>query len=343
MKRRLYGKPFGDLMSIKQDFFTQNSEMLEMSAHQADALLRQPKRKVCKICHEPIEGDILYESQRMAYYLCPNCGHVNSAHEDTRDFEKAVYLEDDYEHNYSEKDRAAFIKRRDEIYIPKAQFLLNILNDRGIKNSDIHVLDDGAGSGYFVSALRLFHVDAKGIEISKAQVDFGNAMIGENVIAQADSAKILSVISGISSNVISFIGVLEHITNLDRVIEAVRSNSHIQYVYMSVPMFSLSCILEAANQDCYNRHAGGTHTHLFTDESLEYLAERMGFKALASWKFGSDIMDLYRMLCVKLAANGNEKLKGYFAKRFMPLMDSLQEVVDKGEFASEIHMILVRK
>ena len=338
-----YGKPIGDLMSIKQDFFTQNGKMLEMSSHQADALLRQPERKFCKICHSPIEGEPLYTSQRMSYYLCKKCGHLNSAHEDTADFEDAVYLEDSYEHNYSESDKAAYLNRRDEIYIPKAQFLLECLELQGLSRNAIHLLDDGAGSGYFVSALRLFQIDARGVEISKAQVEFANKMNGEKILTQSDSKKIISILSMTSCNVVSFIGVLEHIVNLDEVIDAIRKNQHIQYVYMSVPMFSLSCILEAANQDCYNRHAGGTHTHLFTDESLVFLAERLGFKQVSSWKFGSDIMDLYRMLCVKLENNGNGALKKYFQDRFRFLIDPLQEAIDRGEFASEIHLLLKRK
>ena len=113
-------------------------------------------------------------------------------------------------------------------------------------------------------------------------------MNGEKILTQSDSKKIISILSMTSCNVVSFIGVLEHIVNLDEVIDAIRKNQHIQYVYMSVPMFSLSCILEAANQDCYNRHAGGTHTHLFTDESLHQLvttpfrittsSDRMGYR-----------------------------------------------------------------
>ena len=331
-------------MKIKSDFFTRNKEMLEMSSRQADALLRQPERRFCKICHEPLGGEVLYHSQRMEYFLCKKCGHVNSRHEDTDDFAKAVYITDSYENNYSEDDKKKYAQRRDMIYIPKARFLIEELERDGLAKEDMKVLDDGAGSGYFVSALRKLGInDSAGIEISKAQVDFANAMNEEEILSQADPEKIEPVIRSTECNTVTFIGVLEHIINLDEILDAVRDNKNIRYIYFSVPMFSLSCIFEAAHQNCYNRHAGGTHSHLFQDSSIAYMAERIGFEKLSSWKFGSDMMDLYRMICVCLEEGGNSGLKDVFSERFLPILDTLQKTVDESESASEIHMILKRR
>ena len=58
---RKYSKSVGDIIKIKSDFFEKNEEMLKLSAHQADALLAQPKRAVCKICHgKPLYGPLPY-------------------------------------------------------------------------------------------------------------------------------------------------------------------------------------------------------------------------------------------------------------------------------------------
>ncbi len=343
MKNRKYGKPLGDIVAIKSDFFEHNDDMLKLSGHQADALLIQKKRENCKICHTPIEGEPLYMSQRMEYYLCPVCGHVNSAHEDTDDFANRVYLEDSYEDNYSEEDREKYEKRLETIYIPKGEFLIGALKEDGLDKKDIKLLDDGAGSGYFVGAMRKLGVQAEGIEISSSQVKFANKMNGEEVLRQVDSPDIAGILKTTDANVLSFIGVFEHIINLDEILTAIRENKKIQYVFLSVPMFSMSCVFEASHQKCYNRHAGGTHTHLFSDTSLEFMADKMGFEELKSWKFGSDMMDLYRMLCVSLEQNDNKKLKDYFAPKFLKMIDELQLTVDKNEFASEIHLILKRR
>ncbi len=340
---RKYGKKLGNILAIKSDFFEQNEKMLEMSHRQADALLLQNKRTSCKICKNPISGEPLYKSQRMNYFLCPACGHLNSEYEDTDDFADRVYLVDTYENNYSEEDRERYENRLKAIYIPKAEYLLESLEGDGLEKKDIRLLDDGAGSGYFVKAARSLGIEATGIEISSPQVEFANKMNGEEILKQADSGSIPGLIRNTDANVLSFIGVMEHITDLDSVLEAIKANERIKYVYLSVPMFSMSCVFEASHQRCYNRHAGGTHSHLFSDSSLKYLADRMGFEELSAWKFGSDMMDLFRMLCVSLEQNGNSALKDYFAPKFTEMIDELQMVVDKHEFASEIHLILKRK
>ncbi len=345
---RKYSKSAGDIIKIKSDFFEKNEEMLKLSSHQADALLAQPKRTKCKICHAEIgEGtgqEVLYQSQRMRYFMCPCCGHVNSEYEDNEDFASRVYIDDDYLANYSESDRRKYEKRRDTIYIPKAKFLIDSLEKDGVKKKNIKILDDGAGSGYFVSALRKLGIEqADGIEISEPQVQFANTMNGEDVLTQVDAPDIASIIEKADVNVATFIGVLEHITNLDEVLDALKKNKKIKYIYFSVPMFSMSCFFEAAHQSCYNRHAGGTHTHLFTESSIKYMADSIGFEEYAVWKFGSDMMDLYRMICVSLDQNDNSNLREVFARKFLPMLDELQGVVDRHEEASEIHMIIKRK
>ncbi|MCR5775130.1 MAG: class I SAM-dependent methyltransferase [Lachnospiraceae bacterium] len=345
---RKYGKSVGEIIKIKSDFFEKNEEMLQLSAHQADSLLIQPKRTKCKICHgaigETAGQEVLYESQRMGYYQCPICGHINSAYEDNEDFASRVYIADDYLANYSEADRQKYEARRDTIYIPKARFLIDALEQDGIKKKDIKLLDDGAGSGYFVAALRQLGIEnVDGIEISEPQVQFANTMNGEDILTQVDAPDIASIIETADVNVATFIGVLEHITNLDEILGSIKNNKKIRYIYFSVPMFSMSCIFEAAHQNCYNRHAGGTHTHLFTESSLAYMAKSIGFEEYATWKFGSDMMDLYRMVCVCLDQNGNSRLREYFGNKFLPMIDELQETVDRHEEASEIHMIIKRK
>ena len=343
MQNKIYGKSVGEILKIKNDFFEHNDKMLELSGHQADALLRQPERRVCKICGEPISGERLYTSQRMDYFLCGKCGHVNSKYEDTEDFANAVYISDNYEYNYSEADKAAYLNRMENIYIPKARFLLESLNGWGLEKEDIKLLDDGAGSGYFVRACQELGIRALGIEISKAQVEFANRMADAEILRAVDSGDIAGIIEKADFNVLSGIGVFEHIINLDEILSAIQKNRNINFVYLSVPCFSMSCVFEAANQHCYNRHAGGTHTHLFSDQSLEFMADKMGFDVARTWKFGSDMMDMYRMLCVSLDQNGNSALKDYFAPKFLNMIDDLQLVVDRSEFASEVHAILRRK
>lgn len=335
-----YGKPFGNLNSMKRNFFDNNDGMLKMADEMADVLSKQPKREYCKICGSKLAAPLFY-SHNLGYIKCDKCNHLNSEFEDTNEFASKVYVEDDYSKNYSAPDKEGYEKRLNSIYVPKAEFLKESLAKDNFK--DINVLDIGAGCGYFVSALRRLNIPALGIEVSKNQVDYGNACAGENILTHVGLTDSISYIEKTDANVISAIGVLEHLIDLKENLKAIKNNKKIKYLYASVPMFSFSCAFEAANQECYNRHTGGTHTHLFTNESINYMAEEIGFEMAYEWRFGSDINDLYRFLTVMLSKNGNQEFASYFSDMFVPLMDKLQLVLDESEFSSEMHFILKRK
>lgn len=334
-----YGKPFGNLNSMKRNFFENNDGMLKMADDMAEVLSKQPKRTTCKICGAKLSAPLFY-SHGLGYIKCDECQHLNSEYCDTNEFASKVYVEDDYSKNYSAPDKEGYEKRLNSIYIPKAEFLKDSLKKEGL--NDISVLDIGAGCGYFVSALRRLDIPAVGIEVSKNQVEYGNACAGENILTHVGLSDSIDYIKNTESNVVSAIGVLEHLIDLKDNLQAIKDNKKIKYLYASVPMFSFSCAFEAANQHCYNRHTGGTHTHLFTNESIAYMAKEMGFEMAYEWRFGSDINDLYRFLTVSLSKNNNEDFASYFSDKFVPLMDKLQLILDESEFSSEMHFILKR-
>lgn len=340
--KKKFSKPFGNLNSLKKSFFENNDGMLDMADGMADVLLMQPKRTKCKICGAKL-GDKLFISHRIGYIECPECGHLNSECEDTDDFANAVYIEDDYSKNYSAADKDSYIKRRDMIYIPKAEYLRDCLKHEGLEAEDVNILDVGAGCGYFVSAARSLGMKANGIEVSDSEVSYCNKINGEDILTHIGLTDSIDHIRNTDANVVTAIGVLEHLVHLDENIEAIKANKNIKYVFASVPMFSFSSCFEVAFANGYNRHTGGTHTHLFTNESVGKMAERMGFEIAYEWRFGSDINDLYRFLMVSMQKNNNAEFSQYFSEKFIPLMDELQQVIDKSEFSSELHFILKRR
>ena len=135
--KKKYSKPFGDLNTLKTSFFVNNDGMLDMADGMADVLLMQPKRTTCKICGAKL-GKPLYHSHRIGYIECEKCGHLNSECEDTDDFASKVYVEDDYSKNYSAVDRDSYIRRRDMIYAPKAEYLRDCLKHEGLDAEDEH-------------------------------------------------------------------------------------------------------------------------------------------------------------------------------------------------------------
>ena len=293
-----YGKPFGNLNSMKKNFFENNDGMLNMAAEMADVLKKQPLREYCKICGSKLNAP-LFKSHGLRYIKCDKCNHLNSEYADTNEFASKVYVEDDYSKNYSSKDRSEYDKRMNLIYVPKAQFLKDSLAKDEV--SSVKLLDIGAGCGYFVAASRKLGMEAFGIEVSENQVNYGNAMMEKKpgeVLSFVGLHDSIDYIKNTDANVVSAIGVLEHLINLEENLDAIKGNESIKYLYASVPMFSFSCAFEAAFPECYNRHMGGTHTHLFTNASIKEMAEKLGFEIAYEWRFGSDINDLYRFLTV---------------------------------------------
>ena len=123
------------------------------------------------------------------------------------------------------------------------------------------------------------------------------------------------------------------------ILGAIKQNSNIHYLYFSVPLFSLTVFLEMVFDNCFHRHLGGAHNHLFTLDSIDYMCQEFGFEQIASWQFGTDIMDMYRMVRCSLDMQG-ERVKEMFDKKFLECSESLQKIIDERDFCSEVHMLV---
>ena len=326
-----YGKAMEDILNFKTDFFNKNIELLEESEKISEVYRRQPCRKTCKVCGGKLTSDIYFESHGIEYIKCKKCGQINGKYEDTIEYNKALYVDSDYGSNYRTGEYWDRVKK---VYLPKMQFLLESIKD---DIEEFSILDIGAGSGYFVATGKLSNIQIKGVEISSQQVEFGNRMIGEEKLQVIGEDQLLDIIINSEANVLSAIGVFEHLGNLKEVLQAISKNKNIRYVYCSVPMFSVSVLLEIMNQTCYNRQLGGGHTHLFTNSSVDYLCDELGWKCISSWRFGSDIMDLYRMLNVKVGQY--EELKQDIQQIDFKKLDEMQLLLDEMEISSEKHFI----
>jgi len=344
-----YGKSMADILAIKQNFFKNNDNLLLNNNDIAKLYSERPRRLHCKLCNMPLPSEIYFTSHNLEYYLCNCCGHINGKYIDDHIFTDAMYIGAKYGEQYKEPNINEYIKRVDSIYIPKVHFLTNTFDSLNIEYKSYKYLDVGAGSGYMVSALKKNDLLVNGIEVSDSQVIYGNKMLefitGEKdknrLLKTIEPENILNIISTADCDVVSFIGVLEHIYNLNEILNAIKINKNIKYLFFCVPMFSLSCIIEIAFPNVFNRHLGSGHTHLFSRESLEWMYSHYNFVKIAAWDFGTDIMDLYRSLVVTLTHNNaNKELIERIHNLFQENTDTLQMVIDKAHFCSETHIIV---
>ena len=139
-------------------------------------------------------------------------------------------------------------------------------------------------------------------------------------------------------NTVSMIGVLEHLTNPHEFLNSFKK-SKAEYLYISVPLFSLSVFLENSFQNVFPRQLSGGHTHLFTKKSIYKMAKKYKFKIIGEWWFGTDIADLYRSL-INTSEYTNEKIYLKEINKFLfKQIDELQNILDRGKLCSEVHLI----
>ncbi len=227
------------------------------------------------------------------------------------------------------------------IYLPKAEFLLEVLMSDGKDMEELSFTDFGAGSGYFVAALQKLNTDVKGYEISTSQVDFANVMLGQDLLSSFEPQDTKKMIDVVDSQVFSMIGVLEHLQEPREALTAIQNNDHIEYFYISVPLFSFSVFFEKLSPDIFSRQLSGGHNHLYTEQSIAYMCKEFGFELVGEWWLVSDIMYVYRHVEVMMRkTDSSDKMREMWQNSFGKIMDEMQLVLDTRHLSSEVHMVL---
>ena len=338
----VYSKNSGFYLDTKIDFFLNNHALIERAKTQNALYKMQPEKVRCKICETPLQNTIDLAQHGVEYKFCRDCGHLNGVHEDTRQFVEQLYIAgggEDYSKNYID---ANFLKRCEDIYFPKIDFLIST-----IPSADKSILDIGCGSGFFVYCALKRGIKATGIDVGTEMIEYGNDQIDHLMkvrpLGACQESEFSELISSATATIISAIGVIEHLREPHKFFSAFKS-SKAQYLYYSVPMFSLSVILENAFPNVFPRQLSGGHTHLFTESSIRRMNDMIGVGSIAEWRFGTDLMDLYRSLYMTLVSNFcSDHLIEHFENGFRSGIDDLQTVLDKRHFCSEIHVLTSKR
>lgn len=338
-----FGKSSGPLIADKQGFFLNNETLCAETRRIALLYAAQPRRTHCKCCNTRL-GAPSFTKNGIDYVLCERCGHLNGAHEDSDAFCAALYTDAggaSYAGTYSAADRDAYRRRVRDIYLPKAEFLRDALAERG-NASRLAYTDLGAGSGYFVAALRELGLErSRGFEVSEVQTALAERNLGAGAVQLLKMEDLLETAAVLDCDVVSMIGVLEHVQQPRRLLRALQHNKRIRYLFISVPLFSPSVFLEMAFPQVFPRHLSGGHTHLYTARSLEWTCAEFGMICAAEWWFGTDMVDLFRAVTIELERSSAIKDKsGLWPNMFGPAIDDVQLALDKRKLASEVHMLL---
>lgn len=338
-----YSKSQSGIVKKTNDYSARNddlrAECLRINEHYA----LQPRRLDCKNCLGKL-GEAEFASFGCSYAMCPRCGHLNGLFEDTEAFLEHLYNEsgganygNDFDTDYDDRCR--------DIYLPKLEFLLQVLQESPVSSSATNsptVLDVGCGAGHFIRACELKGIQAAGLETSASLIELSRRQLRHSTVDYCSIEGIYSAIESSSRDVTSMIGVLEHLREPRRALQAF-VESRASALFISVPLFSLSAFIEHAHGDVFPRQLGGAHTHLYTEESLRYMAEEFGLAIVGEWWFGADMQDIFRTLVVKSSDRNSPRYFEALSKYFRNHLDELQAVLDRNRCCSEVHMVFRRK
>lgn len=332
MKIIKFSKSYKSLLKIKKNFYIDNTSNLKLVKKINQFYKKQTKRNNCKNCNTKLNKPI-FKNFDIDYISCSRCGHLNGSYEDTNKFVEWLYSKDDGE-NYSYNYSKNFNLRVKNIYKPKVKFLKKVLKKK------INLLDLGSGAGHFVRACEMLNINAMGLEPSKKLCLIGNKFLKKNKLIHKDMESMNNYIEKSETfNVISMISVLEHLQKPNHIIKSI-IKSKIEYIYLCVPLFSFSVLIENSFKNVFPRHLAGAHTHLYTEKSLKFLAKKFDLEIIGEWWFGTDIADLYRSLLIT-STNYNTKKYNFFLKKYLfNHLDEIQNILDKKKMCSEVHMVL---
>ena len=330
-----FSKTYKNLISIKEDFYKNNIINLKSQIKINHEYKKNPIRIICKICSKKTLHKFI-ESFSIEYSLCSKCSHVNGKYEDTKKFNKKLYSSDQGK-NYSRNYLKNYSARVKNIYIPKVDFL------RSVIKKNIQVMDIGCGGGHFLKALELRKINSVGYETSKTLSNLGKGKLKKNKIYNSNFSDIYKIVKkNLDFNTVSLLEVLEHLTDPHSLLNAFKK-SKAEYLYISVPTFSLSVFLENSFTGVFPRQLSGGHTHLFTDKSIKFIAKKYNLSIVGEWWFGTDIADLYRSLINSGKILNKKIYLKEINRKLFSVLDDLQSILDKNKICSEVHLVLKKK
>lgn len=349
MKRYFYHKPYhSDFLNIKSNFVSDNDNLRQTEEVDASVLRSRPLRTNCIVCDEPATSawNVGFTKNNIDYIVCPVCTHLQSLYQADDAFQSYIFEQNDYTqttYKNTSESAEAIDRRISAIDKPKALYILDQIRNHDLLSSNTSILDIGCGSGYMIRALRdIGFSEVAGCDYSSEQLDNARKLCPDTALFQTDNTTIHQVISSISPNVAILIGSLEHFTVPRDLIKTLGDMQSIEMLIISVPTFSLSTFIEGVSRATWSRQLSSSHTHLFTETSLDHLLGANAFRPVSSWFYGQDALDLVRHLLFDSECTPpfRSKINDSFN---IHLLNDLQSVIDRHKLSSEIMTVYTRQ
>ncbi|KKQ57702.1 MAG: Methyltransferase type 12 [Parcubacteria group bacterium GW2011_GWA2_38_13] len=301
-------------------FYKNMLELHEKLMVKFKSAIKPNEQFVCLLCQSD-QKKLFLEYRGYSLFECSRCGLVSP----NIDFQK-VKDQDIYE------DEAYYLDTRREIldtyeyrkntYAPER--LKYILEKTKLDVNQINLLDVGCGPGYFIEHLKSMGIKYKGLELT----DYLVTICNERSLSVAKT-ELKDEPDG-AYNVITMYDVLEHVSNpltLFRDLHKKLADTGFVVAY-SPHIHSIAFYLLKEKQ---NTLYPFQHIAFYDAKSLQYVAEKTGFKVHSINFFGLDVIDYF---CYRMYADNCDYLEKF--KEFMPVM---QAIIDKMNLSNHIRVI----
>ena len=251
------------------DVKKENYELLE----QYRDLIKKYDDFICLLCNSN-KGKIYLEWKEE--YLLVKCDNCNVISANINECIDNLYDDDGHYERSAEMIAKNYEYRKATFGIERYNYCIK---RQSLNSSKINVLDIGSGFGYFLSVLNDKGVKNKGLEIDPLSVNYSKD-IGLNVSNTSIDKELDS-----SYELIVMFDVLEHLYNpMDFCTEVSKKIKKNGYLIAYTPnIHSIGFELMDSKQNLLHPFQ---HVCFYNEESLKYLADKIGFEIISIDYFG---------------------------------------------------------
>ncbi len=337
---RKYSKDSSDVENETFAWIESDSELLKKHKDLLKGAVYSSAQIDCIVCNKSLKNSDNFKHREVDYKICKICNHIQAS-------QVLKNKDPDFDEIYPEISSEAWNSRRDRIYLPKLDWILDSFKNLGLHDQmkSSSWLDLGSGAGYFLDSLKKRGIDNFiGIEEDPQLIDRANKKLNSEVIFSSDKSP--ELIMDESVGIITSWFVLEHLFQPWDVLDLISAKEKGAYFAFSVPTFGFSSLLENISSDHAARSLDGlVHRQIYTDRSITYLLNKMRYTKISEWVFGQDALDLKRMILSNLSKKTLSETDTFsdIKEKIGNLIDPIQEAIDKNHFSDSRHILSIKE
>jgi SAM-dependent methyltransferase len=353
-----FGKKADMYIIQGRDFEKKHKLMLEYKKWSEKALIpyNENNEYKCRICNckkfdkfVDIYGFYYVQCEECESIILLNLPDVKTLYNSEESTMADVFLNDEY-----------FISRTKNIGLPKAEFVLNSIEnnnphnnhnknnqDRNLPNNQRKWCDIGCGVGEMLMALKKYlppryNIEGIGIESDPREIEFGRGK-GLNIVngfldPDNPNMELLEIIS--NADIVSMFMVLEHMEYPNRIIDLLKiTMKEGSFLIIEVPRHpSLASFVNLISPQFTYRHIiPPVHLQVFSEKAIKKLTKDT-FEIIATWGFGQGYTDI---LTNSMLLGKTNNLDLY--NDLMKISNEVQKIIDENGYSDDMIFVMKKK